>query len=73
MSQLTYRVLVRGKFDRPDDAKALARMKALDSLNARFGRGTVTFASMGHKPGWKLRSEFKSPRYTTAWNDLLKV
>lgn len=60
-------------FDRPDDAKAVARMRALDALNARYGRGTVTFASMGRKAGWKLRSDFVSPRYTTAWADLLEV
>ncbi|MCW6512493.1 Y-family DNA polymerase [Lichenifustis flavocetrariae] len=62
-----------GLFDRPDDPRAIARMRALDSLNAKYGRGTVTFAAMGRKPGWKLRSDFVSPRYTTAWEDLLQV
>ena len=62
-----------GLFDRPDDARSIARMQALDALNAKFGRGTVTFASMGRKPGWKLRTDFISPRYTTAWEDLLSV
>lgn len=62
-----------GLFDRPDDPKALARMKALDALNARYGRGTVTFASMGRQQGWKLRTDFISPRFTTVWADLLSV
>ena len=62
-----------GLFDTPDDPRSIARMQALDALNAKFGRGTVTFASMGRKPGWKLRTDFISPRYTTAWADLLKV
>lgn len=62
-----------GLFDRPDDERSQARMKALDALNAKYGRGTITFASMGRKPGWKLRTEFISRRYTTAWEDLLKV
>ena len=62
-----------GLFDRPDDARSIARMQALDALNTKFGRGTVTFAAMGRQPGWKLRSEFISPRYTTAWEDLLTV
>ena len=48
-------------------------MRALDALNARFGRGTVTYASMGRQPGWKLRTDFISPRYTTVWDDLLTV
>ena len=61
-----------GLFDRPDDPKSLARMKAVDALNGRFGRDTVTFA-VYRKRGWKLRSEFHSPRYTTSWTDLLSV
>lgn len=48
-------------------------MQALDALNAKYGRGTVTFASMGRRPGWKLRTEFISRRYTTAWEDPLSV
>ena len=62
-----------GLFDRPDDARSQARMKALDALNAKYGRGTVTYASMGRRPGWKLRTEFISRRYTTRWDDLLAV
>ena len=62
-----------GLFDPPDDARSVARMRALDSLNARYGRGTVTFASAGRQPGWKLRTEFISRRYTTNWADLLAV
>jgi DNA polymerase V len=60
-------------FDRPDDERSQARMQALDALNQKFGRGTVTYASMGRKPGWKLRTEFISRRYTTRWDDLLSV
>ena len=62
-----------GLFDRPDDPKAIARMKAIDALNGRYGRDTITFAASGRKRGWKLRSDFVSPRYTTAWEDLLQV
>ncbi|WP_244832528.1 Y-family DNA polymerase [Caballeronia sp. TF1N1] len=60
-------------FDAPDDPKTIARMQALDRLNARFGRGTVTFATMGHQPAWALRKDFISPRYTTSWKELLCV
>jgi DNA polymerase V len=48
-------------------------MRALDQLNARFGRGTVGFGTAGESQGWKLRREFISPRYTTEWNELLRV
>jgi DNA polymerase V len=42
-------------------------MRALDQLNLRFGRDTVSFAVAGSRRPWKLRQEFLSPRYTTAW------
>jgi DNA polymerase V len=62
-----------GLFDRPDDARSIRRMRALDQLNARFGRGTVGFGTAGERHGWKLRREFISPRYTTVWDELLRV
>jgi DNA polymerase V len=62
-----------GLFDAPDDPKSLARMKAVDALNQRFGRDTISFAVSGRQRGWKLRSEFISPRYTTNWTELLSV
>jgi hypothetical protein len=40
---------------------------------ARFGRGTVGFGAAGERHGWKLRREFISPRYTTVWDELLRV
>ena len=43
-----------GLFDRPDDPKAMARMAAMDALNRKFGRDTVTFAVTGRKRPWKL-------------------
>ena len=48
-------------------------MRAVDRLNRRFGRGTVTFAAAGIRRPWKLRSAFLSPRYTTRWDELLRV
>jgi DNA polymerase V len=36
-----------GLFDRPDSARAQARMRALDHLNHRFGRDTVTYGAAG--------------------------
>ena len=58
---------------RPDTPGSQHLMKAMDSLNARYGRGTVVYASAGHSRAWRLRSDFVSPRYTTSWDELLKV
>lgn len=62
-----------GLFDRTDSARSIARMKAIDTLNMRYGRDTVSLATSGRKRGWKLRSDFISPRFTTNWDELLRV
>jgi DNA polymerase V len=62
-----------GLFDAPDSPASKARMRAVDALNRRYGRDTVTFAASGRQRGWKLRSPFLSPRYTTSWDELLQV
>lgn len=56
--------------DRPD-RKAL--MQAVDALNARWGRDTVSFAASGIERSWKMKREMRSPRYTTIWEELLNV
>jgi DNA polymerase V len=45
-------------------------MKAMDALNLRFGRNTVSvFSSPAPKP-WAMRREAMSPCYTTRWSDV---
>ena len=56
-----------------DTAASKRLMRAMDSLNARYGRDTVTFAASGRERAWKLRSGHHSPRYTTNWDELLRV
>jgi DNA polymerase V len=48
-------------------------MRALDTLNGRFGRDAVTFATTARPRPWRLRSDMLSPRYTTHWDELLQV
>src|SRR5579884_2444226 len=52
-----------GLFDAPDSAASQARMRAIDILNRRFGRGTVAFAAAGIRRRWRPKSAFLSPRY----------
>lgn len=60
-----------GLFDQRDDSRALARMKMVDGLNARFGRDAVCFGrTHAHRP-WLMRNDILSPRYTEVWNELL--
>lgn len=48
-------------------------MTALDTLNDRFGRNTVSIASgglAGDKRRFSMRRERKTPEYTTRWDDV---
>ncbi|HDQ44809.1 MAG TPA: Y-family DNA polymerase [bacterium] len=45
-------------------------MQAMDQINGRFGAGSVQIASSGIAKNWRMRRSFKSPRYTTQWEDL---
>lgn len=62
-----------GLFERPDDARSRSRMKALDALNTRYGRGTVTIGTAGQGRGWTMRRDHMSARFTTVWGELLRV
>lgn len=55
----------------PSQAPAL--MHALDSINDRFGKGTVRLGSAGVQSiqrDWEMRQTLKTPAYTTDWRDL---
>jgi len=49
-----------------DGEKRARLMGALDEINGRFGRWTAVTASQGFKREWKLRSEMRSPAWTTS-------
>lgn len=46
------------------------RLIAVDSLNALYGRGTVTYAAEHLSHAWEPRRGSRSPRYTTDWQEL---
>src|SRR5690606_33289531 len=48
-------------------------MGVLDEINNRWGRGTLRPARVPIEPGWGMRRELLSPRYTTDWNGLWRV
>ena len=74
---------VRTASDRERQARL---MEALDALNGRFGKRAVVVASQGcpatlrktrdgspEAPGWEMRRERMSPRYTTRWDEVAVV
>jgi DNA polymerase V len=71
--------IVQGELDLGDeprlnmDRPKHRLMSALDSLNDRYGKGTLLMASSGlkgDKRSWAMRQERRTPRYTTSWDDL---
>jgi DNA polymerase V len=45
-------------------------MWAVKKINAKFGRYTVASASVSGSADWRARSKFRSPAFTTCWNEL---
>jgi len=45
-------------------------MKLVQNINTKFGRYTLTSASSSGSLDWKARSKFRSPAFTTCWNEL---
>jgi DNA polymerase V len=71
--------LLQGELDLEDgdsvaDIADKARlMTALDAINSRYGRGTMTMASAGvegKQKNWVMRQERMTPRYTTCIEDM---
>lgn len=62
-------------FSQVDDIArhADALMSVLDSINAKYGRDTLTVAAAGTHKGWAARAENKTPCYTTRWTELPKA
>ncbi len=61
--------------DSPDiDERQQRFMGAVDAINARWGRGTVSFAVPARAGrAWRMRRSFMSGRYTTCWGELPKA
>jgi len=68
-----YSVNQKSLFDTQDDTKSEQLMIVLDSLNNKHGEEILKFASCGTHKHWKMKSEARSPRYTTKWDELLKA
>jgi DNA polymerase V len=55
--------------------KSISRMQAIDSINNRYGKHTVYYASESLGSIWQPKNNIKMPCYTTHWDELpfLKV
>ena len=60
-------------FETQDREKQHTVMAALDTINSRWGTGTLFYAGAGIKKPWAMKRGHKSPHYTTEWDDLLTI
>jgi DNA polymerase V len=58
-----------GLFDRLDCTQSRRLMEVVDRINLRGGP-PIFWAAQGTQQEWRLRSARRSPRYTTAWDEL---
>jgi DNA polymerase V len=57
-------------FDERDRERARKLMQTVDEINLKLGQDAIKFAAEGIKQLWRLRSQHRSPRYTTCWEEL---
>jgi DNA polymerase V len=60
-------------FDLDSNQKKERLMKTVDTLNQKFGQNTLKVATQGTDQKWQMKSELRSPRYTTVWDEILHV
>ena len=60
----------RSLFSTQDLEKSQVLMQTMDAVNQRFGKETLKLAATGKNPPWVMRSDSRSPRYTTDWKEL---
>lgn len=72
-SQDTIQSDIFGDFDSVKFAKKHSRMQALDTLNGKFGRGTLRYASENLSDAWQPVRGQGSPRYVSSWNELPSI
>jgi len=57
-------------FGEVNDERDRALMKVMDAINRKWGRGTIGFATAGTNQPWRMKSQARSRRYTTCWEEL---
>ena len=60
-------------FVAPREQNRKKLMNVIDNMNAAFREDILKFATSGTQKNWKMRSERRSKRYTTRWDELCLV
>ncbi len=60
-------------FIAPADARRKKLMNVIDNMNAAYRNDVLKFGTSSTQKNWKMRSEKRSKRYTTRWDELCEV
>jgi DNA polymerase V len=60
-------------FVAPSDTRRKKLMNVIDNMNAAYRNDILKFGTTGTQKNWKMRSERRSKRYTTRWEELCLV
>ncbi len=60
-------------FVEPTENSKRFLMDVLDNINFSMRDDAIKFAAAGVNTDWKMRREFRSPRYTSRWEELREV
>ena len=58
-------------FDIRDSERKNKLMQAVDGINRRMGRDTVTYAGSGIYREWKATADLKSKHFSTDWRQVI--
>lgn len=47
--------------------------KSVDAINHKYGRSTIVAASSLATGTWQMRQDYRTPRYTTVWQEIIRV
>lgn len=55
-------------------SKPIVASDVMDAINQRFGRNSIWLAARGNGHGrWQMKQQYPSPRFTTCWDDVIRV
>lgn len=57
-------------FEVQDNLKMKNLFSLVDNINSELGQNTIFFAAQGTKRPWMMKSNQRSPNYTSSWSDL---
>jgi DNA polymerase V len=62
--------------DATSEIRSQKLMRAMDCINLKMGKNTIHYSTSTHAnatSAWQMRTEWRSPRYSTHWDEFLTI